>query len=115
MNGGGSYLHSGGSFSGPHQAQGEGRCSVLGITCGMRLGILKQGISAALACRVKKKSKNGHISHALPDPAIEHSQAKYCGVHNLFLVHNCMYSIPTVQFYYVFIGRTVFMYTTVGS
>lgn len=72
MNGGGSYLHSGGSFSGPHQAQGEGRCSVLGITCGMRLAILKQGISAVLARRVKEK-KNGHISHALPDPAIEHS------------------------------------------
>lgn len=80
----------------------------------MRLAILKQGISAALAHRVKEK-KNGHISHVLPDPAIEHSRTKYCGVHNLFLVHNCMYSIPTVQFYYVFIGRTVFMYTTVGS
>lgn len=57
MNGGGSYLHSGGSFSGPHQAQGEGRCSVLGITCGMRLAILKQGISAALARRVEEEKK----------------------------------------------------------
>lgn len=65
MNGGGSYLHSGGSFSGPHQAQGEGRCSVLGITCGMRLAILKQGISAALAHRVKEKKTDIFHTHSL--------------------------------------------------
>lgn len=66
MNGGGSYQHSGGSFTGPHQAQGEGRCSVLEVSSGMRLAILKQGISAVLACSVEGAIQNS-ISHALAD------------------------------------------------
>lgn len=68
MNGGGSYQHSEDSFSGPHQAQGEGRCSELGVSFGMRPAILKQSISAALACSVQDATQN-LISHALADPA----------------------------------------------
>lgn len=67
MNGGGSYQHSGGSFSGPQQAQGEGRFSV---SSGMRLAILKQGISAVLACSIKDTTQN-LISHELADPAVQ--------------------------------------------
>lgn len=63
MNGGGSYQHSGGSFSGPHQAQGAGRCSVLGISSGMRLAILKQGISAVLACSAQETTHNFTCTH----------------------------------------------------
>ncbi len=70
MNGGGSYQHSRGSFSGPHQAQGDGRCSVLGVSSGMRLAILKQGISAVLACGVKDTTQN-LISHRLADPVVQ--------------------------------------------
>lgn len=75
MNGGGSYQHSGDSFPGPHQAQGNGRCSVLGVSSGMRLAILKQGISAVLACSVTDTAQNP-ISHALTDLAVQGSRAQ---------------------------------------
>lgn len=67
---GGSYQYSGGSFSGPHQAQGEGRCSELGVSFGMRLAILKQSISAVLACGVEDATQD-LISHALADPVAQ--------------------------------------------
>lgn len=75
MNGGGSYKHSGGSFPGPHQAQGEGRCSVLLVSSGMRRAILKQGISAVLACSVNGATQN-LISHAVADLAVHSSHAQ---------------------------------------
>ena len=55
---GGSYQHSGGSFSGPHQAQEEGRSSVLGVSSGMRLSNLKQGLSAEVACSIEDAAQN---------------------------------------------------------
>lgn len=57
MNGGESYQHSGDSLSGPCQTQGEGRCSVLGDSLGMRLAILKQSISVVLARPIKTQHR----------------------------------------------------------
>lgn len=65
----GGLQHSGDSFPGPHQAQGDGRSSVLEVSSGMILAILKHGISAVLACSVKGTTHN-LISHALADPAV---------------------------------------------
>lgn len=68
MNGGGSYQHSGGCVSGPHQAQGGGRCSVV-VSFGIRLTILKQGISVVLAYVVLKKPHI--ISNLLADLVVQ--------------------------------------------
>lgn len=49
---------------------------MLEVSSGMILAILKQGISAVLACSVKGATQN-LISHALADPAV-HSSLSCC-------------------------------------